>query len=299
MTSNPSQSMVDVTGYETLALAGKVTWFGRMIGYFPLGQPTSTRHYRRWSLATNVYDTTFFDEQRSGSAQSASVIVPLVLKLFQVRSVIDVGCGVGPWLRAFSDRGVTDITGLDGDYVDRAKLEIPAEMFHATDLKTDFPIARRYDLACSLEVAEHLPANAGPGFIAKLCKAAPVVLFSAAIPSQGGTDHINEMWQDAWRQRFAHHGYCPVDAIRWQVWGRAEVEWWYQQNMVVYVDALTLAGHPDLQAIDDAVSLNVVHPNCYAQQVEAATIYFSKAIKQLPGLFHEAVRRRVGLGRKT
>lgn len=243
-----------------------------------------------------AYDTAFFSGQKGGSAQSARIIVPLVLQMFQVKSVIDVGCGVGPWLRAFIDNGVSDVAGLDGDYVERANLEIPPELFHSTDLMTAFPIARRYDLACSLEVAEHLPATAGSGLVAKLCEAAPVVLFSAAIPGQGGTEHINEAWQDAWRQHFAYHGYRPLDTIRWQVWGRPEVEWWYQQNIVVYIDAPTLAARPDLHPINDFISLNVVHPDCYARQIEqleAATMYFSKAVRQLPDLFLSAVRRRL------
>lgn len=247
-------------------------------------------------MNTTAYDTVFFDEQRGGSARSARVIVPLILEMFQVSSVIDIGCGVGPWLRTFIEHGVLDITGLDGNYVERDKLEIPLELFHATDLASDFPITRRYDLACSLEVAEHLPAKDGPNLVAKLCQAAPVVLFSAAIPRQGGTSHINEAWHDTWRQHFAHHGYYPLDVIRWQVWGRPEVEWWYQQNMIVYVDAPLLAARQDLHTVKDSISLNVVHPDCYArqiEQVEAAKMYFTKAIKQLPTLFLESIQRRI------
>ena len=97
-------------------------------------------------MSATAYDQSFFQGQQSGSEQSANLIVPMLLERFSVRSVIDVGCGVGPWLRAFSNLGVTDLTGLDGGYVKRTDLLFPAELFHATDLTTDFPIARRYDL---------------------------------------------------------------------------------------------------------------------------------------------------------
>ena len=247
-------------------------------------------------MNSTVYDSTFYGEQREGSARSAQAVVPLMLELFQIRSVIDIGCGVGPWLRTFIEHGVSDVTGLDGAYVEREKLEIPVELFHATDLASDFPVTRRYDLACSLEVAEHLPAADGPNFVAKLCQAAPVVLFSAAIPGQGGINHVNEAWPDTWRQHFARHGYHPLDVIRWRIWGRSEVEWWYQQNIIVYVDATLLATRQDLCAVNDAISLNVVHPNCYGRHVEAAKTHFTKAVKQLPALFSAAVRRRVGSG---
>jgi hypothetical protein len=245
-------------------------------------------------MNVTVYDKGFFEAQQSGSEQSANVIVPLLLAKFPIRSVVDVGCGVGPWLRAFSNQGIADLTGLDGDYVNRADLLIPVDRFHATDLASDFSINRRYDLACSLEVAEHLPAAAGPEFVAKLCKAAPIVLFSAAIPGQGGTGHINEAWHDVWREYFASQGYRPLDLIRWKIWGHKQVEWWYQQNTIVYVDGSTLASHPDLQVVDQSISLNVVHPDCYAHQAEVSV---SKAVKQLPNLLIKAAKRRLSFGR--
>jgi SAM-dependent methyltransferase len=248
-------------------------------------------------MHTALYDKEFFGEQRGGSARSAKAIVPLLLEKFPIRSVIDIGCGVGPWLRTFTEHGIHDVIGLDGDYIKREALEIPQDRFQATDLTSDFQITRRYDLACSLEVAEHLPLDVGPRLIEKLCQAAPVILFSAAIPGQGGTGHVNEAWQDEWRGQFAHHGYHPLDFIRWQVWGLAEVEWWYQQNLVVYVDATQLSMSSDFRPVQEMISLNVVHPDCYARQVEAATTYFSKAIKQLPALFSNAVKRRLGSGR--
>ena len=113
-------------------------------------------------------------------------MVPLVLQLLPVRSVVDVGCGDGSWLVVFRKLGVKEILGIDGEYVDPGLLQIPQDCFQAFDLAKPFSLGRVFDLAVSLEVAEHLPAECAPGFVECLTRLAPSVLFSAAIPFQGG-----------------------------------------------------------------------------------------------------------------
>src|SRR5690242_8105092 len=105
----------------------------------------------------HTYDHAFYRDQAAGSARSASVIIPLLREFLTVRSVCDVGCGVGTWLRCWLDNGVTDVLGIDGDHVAQDQLLIPADKFLAADLRQPLQCNRRFDLAMSLEVAEHLP----------------------------------------------------------------------------------------------------------------------------------------------
>jgi SAM-dependent methyltransferase len=123
-------------------------------------------------------------------------VVPTVLRLVQPEPVVDVGCGDGAWLSVFRELGVNHRFGLDGDYVDRRLLQIPQDQFSATDLSLPFRLPCTFDLAVSLEVAEHLPPQSAEDFVDSLTRLAPVVLFSAAIPLQGGTHHLNEQWPD-------------------------------------------------------------------------------------------------------
>src|SRR6202040_1046219 len=116
----------------------------------------------------------FFAGHQDGSVRSAAVVVPLVLRHSQIGSVIDVGCGIGGWLAEFERRGVTDYLGIDGDYVAGDLLKIPPDRFRAANLADFEPPPRQFDLACSLEVAEHLPADRAARFIAGLVKLAPV-----------------------------------------------------------------------------------------------------------------------------
>lgn len=148
------------------------------------------------------YTGAFYKTHRDGSRRSARQIVPLVLELVQPKSVIDVGCGVGTSLSVFNQCGVEDFYGIDGDYVDRNILEIPEQRFFVSDLTEPIQLNRQFDLVVSLEVAEHLPDTCAEIFVDSLTKLGPVILFSAAIPHQGGTRHVNEQWPEYWARYF-------------------------------------------------------------------------------------------------
>jgi 2-polyprenyl-3-methyl-5-hydroxy-6-metoxy-1,4-benzoquinol methylase len=110
-----------------------------------------------------VYDREFFDPQRGSLGRSADVVVPIVLSRIPVMSVIDFGCGVGTWAAGFLRRGVSEVQGVDGDWVDRRWMLIPPECFTVADLTKPFRKGRRFELAVCLEAAEHLPESRGAG----------------------------------------------------------------------------------------------------------------------------------------
>src|SRR6266511_1612991 len=157
-----------------------------------------------------LYTDEFYRDHLEVSRRSARAMVALV----RPRSVVDVGCGLGPWLAVFREHGVSDVQGIDGAWVDRSKLIIPEDRFLAVDVRRPIQLERRFDLAVSMEVAEHLPGECAPVFVDSLARLAPVVLFSAAIPFQGGVGPINEQWPEYWAEHFARNGYAVIDCIR-------------------------------------------------------------------------------------
>jgi SAM-dependent methyltransferase len=209
------------------------------------------------------YDEQFFAEIDGGARSSAAAIVPIIMDALNPSSVVDVGCGTGTWLATFRAAGVKDVLGIDGDYVPRSSLNIPVECFEPADLNRPVRIERSFDLALSLEVAEHLVPNRAESLVADLVRLAPVVCFSAAIPLQGGVDHLNERWQDEWAATFKSHGYRAVDVIRAKVWDNPEVRPWYAQNMLIY------AG-PGIQLEGDPLPMRLVHPARYEFRLSAA-----------------------------
>jgi hypothetical protein len=247
----------------------------------------------------HAYSPQFYAEQASGARASAEVIVPIACELVQPVSVVDVGCGTGVWLSVFAEHGVTDIQGYDGQWVKPEDLVIPQAAFAAADLTETLPASRRFDLAVSLEVAEHLPPANASRFVTTLTQLSDVVLFAAAIPGQGGTNHLNEQWPDYWANEFRARGYEPVDVIRKSIWEDPRVKWWYAQNTLLYVAATPL--HPrrqlqELRARAAGLPLRLVHPALYQQtrDAEPAGLSLGTALRALPGLIARSIRRRLG-----
>lgn len=199
-----------------------------------------------------MYDDKFFEVIREGCRRSANVVVPMLCEILSPSSMVDVGCGEGWWAKAFADQGV-DAAGIDGPDT------VPViEAFTPHNIALSLPPVSSVDLALSLEVAEHLPPFRAQGFIDDLCSLAPVVVFSAAIPGQGGTGHINEQWPDYWVEKFENNGFTVSGAFRWSIWGNPEVENWYQQNLLVAAQQPEL--YPSLFEHPVAEPFAVVNP---------------------------------------
>jgi SAM-dependent methyltransferase len=210
-----------------------------------------------------LYTSNFFDAQRSGAAASANAFALHLFRLFQVKSVVDVGCGTGTWLAAFRAHGVERVLGIDGEYVNRSELEIQQEEFVAHDLQTPLCIKERFDLAICMEVAEHIPLDASLTLVDSLTKMSDVILFSAAVPGQVGVHHVNLRWQSEWAFEFQKRGYIALDALRSAVWNDDAVEYWYAQNAILYVREAVIANYPALHRLSTSHKpemLNVVHP---------------------------------------
>lgn len=210
----------------------------------------------------------FFLEQIDGTARSARIVVPLVMRLVRdVRSVVDVGCGTGVWLASFKEAGVPRVLGLDYDWAaEQGQLEIEPDEFRAANLERDIELAESFDLCLCLEVAQHLTHRAAAVIVQNICSLSDVVLFSAAIPGQGGCHHVNERWPSYWADLFGSAGYEVLDPIRGRIWNDARVEWRYRQNAVLFANK---AGLPRL-AFSSATTvetrpLDFVHPACFEQ----------------------------------
>ncbi len=198
----------------------------------------------------NLYNHSATDDNYS----SANGILSIVLELCHPKSVLDIGCGVGAWLKYFDDHNITDYLGVDGNYVDLNKLKISREKFISADLRKPFDLQRKFDLVMSLEVAEHLPEQVADIFIETLVNHGDTILFSAALPGQGGQNHLNEKWPEYWKEKFSKHNYYFEDVIRFRVWDDENIRWWYRQNIfLVRKGTGIIKGQP----------LSLIHPKLH------------------------------------
>jgi len=191
-----------------------------------------------------MYDNSFFDSISTGSSRSAQRLLPLLQQALPIRSVVDVGCGRGAWLAEFMRLGISDAVGVDGSYVSLARLDIPLESYVPRDITQYFQLGRQFALALCLEVGEHVPNARSATLVGNIVAHAPIVLFSAAVPGQGGQDHINEMPLEFWRGLFKARGYLAFDPFRPQIAGARDVEPWYRNNVLLYVRSDAVASLP-------------------------------------------------------
>lgn len=189
-------------------------------------------------MVEHVYNSDFYDYIDDGSRASARIVAPLLLGEFAIASLLDVGSGHGAWAAEWMAAGVADVLAVDGDYVARNRLQIPADRFRPHDLTVSLELGRKFDLVQSLEVAEHLPESKAEQFVETLTSHGDVILFSAAVPHQGGEHHVNEQPPEYWRRKFAAHGFVAFDWLRPRLAARTEVKPWYRFNSILYANEL-------------------------------------------------------------
>lgn len=244
-----------------------------------------------------AYDSDFHKKMHVGSLKSAEIIVPLLINLFKPKSVVDLGCGIGSWLSVFRKLGIEDIFGVDGDWVKKEMLVIPPEKFLALDLKKNFCLERQFDLAISLEVAEHLPPSSALLFVKSLASTAPVIFFSAAIPFQGGVNHLNEQWPDYWEHYFREEGYIVIDCIRKRIWQNNDVDYFYAQNSLVFVKPEVIDINPSIKIKYDKTipqMLSLVHPRRYLSIfTDPKTLGLRNVLLAIPLMIKNSLKNRI------
>jgi SAM-dependent methyltransferase len=221
-----------------------------------------------------TYSTEFFTSRREKTLASAKPIVEHLWEAVKPKTVLDVGCATGIWLAEAQKKGAQTIRGIDGPWVPREELEVEAEFFLEHDLSRTNPAdVDSYDFAFCIEVAEHLPPEAADRFIDFLTSHADVILFSAAIPGQGGTGHVNEQPQSYWHRKFSDRKFECFDIVRPEFWNDPAINVIYKQNMLVYARTESalyntlLDGQYANSRVTSNFSLDRVHPYLFELRI--------------------------------
>ena len=186
-----------------------------------------------------IYNSDYYERTVEGPAvRSAGTIANSILNDFKATCVIDVGCGTGALLEALRDMGC-EVFGLE--YSEAALKYFRARRLNVGkfDLERNvFNDNRTFDVAVSMEVAEHLPEKAADRYVDLLARLSRVIVFTAAPPGQGGIDHVNEQPPSYWITKFQQRGFEHAEEIsqRWrESWKAAgDVEGWYHQNLMIF-----------------------------------------------------------------
>ena len=174
------------------------------------------------------------------------------------KSVLDVGCGIGTWLKAFEELGTIKIEGIDGEKIPENQLLIRKDRFSERDLTKSINLKRKYDLVLCLEVGEHLHKKDANTMIRNLTRHGDAILFSAACPGQGGQNHINCQWPIYWQEKFNINDFECFDYIRKKIWNCSEIEPWYRQNIFLAKKSKKAGKEPRLNSL--------MHPEIFSKK---------------------------------
>jgi SAM-dependent methyltransferase len=184
----------------------------------------------------DIYDSDYFERYVEPLASaSAPVMAESIVAEFNPASVVDVGCGTGALLAALQRAGL-ECLGLDYSEASLRMAQARGLRVEKLDLCSASPGPRHFDVAISVEVAEHLPERCVDRYVDYLCHLAPAIVFTAATPGQGGWAHLNEQPHEFWIAKFRDRGFELVQEVseRWRhQWKRSNVAWFYHTNVMI------------------------------------------------------------------
>lgn len=244
----------------------KISILGLKFEYKKGKESTPVNSEEKAGYNLEIYDEEFYKGQASKSYQSAKEILNLISKIIpNINSAVDVGCGVGTWLKVWTEiNPKVDIKGFDCNNLSENLLYIPRNKIDIKDLENlKFEnINKKFDICHSLECAEHLYEKDAVSHIKLLTQLSDIVLFSAAAPKQTGTNHYNEREPEYWSKIFNSFGYNCYDPIRSKIWNNENISWWYRQNIMLFVNSREISNlQINLNLIGESVTPNLYyHP---------------------------------------
>lgn len=218
-------------------------------------------------------------------------IIPWVMENLRPNTIIDVGCGIGTFTSVFKKHGAK-VMAIDGPWCNKEMLfkNIDPEEFIEHELEKPLPIKDSFDLAVCLEVAEHLTPGRADSFVKELTQLSDVILFSAAIPGQGGDHHYNEQWLPYWQKLFEKNDFEVCDVLRPLFWNNENIFWWYRQNIVLVKKKSVSI--PVIDTLDRNPIANLIHPGLLGTWMDYKD---QNAIKRYTKLLYRAILYKLGL----
>lgn len=143
-------------------------------------------------------------------------------------SIVDLGCGMGNYVKHFREEGLR-ADGFDGNPYTPT---LTGGMCGVRDLSVPLVLDTSYDWVMSLEVGEHLPAQFESTFIDNIHRNnSKGVILSWAVVGQGGHGHVNCRNNDYIKNKFCELGYTNDILVERTL--RSSVKYYWFKNTVM------------------------------------------------------------------
>jgi len=186
------------------------------------------------------YSDNFYKSVSVRAEETADQVIKILYNFIeQMKSIKDIGCGSGTWLKKFNEIGqFQKIFGFDliGAIEKDVRSLDEKIVFEAIDFENIVEnIFPKTDLSLFLEVAEHLTENTAKKIIKFICETSNMVIFSAAIPGQGGYNHMNEQLMSYWVKQIEINQFIVFDSFREEMNKHQNLPFYYRNNIVLAI----------------------------------------------------------------
>lgn len=175
------------------------------------------------------YTISYYHAINEEETEQAKALSEGVKKLYNPKSIVDLGCGTGLYLYPYMhiDRLGIDIS-IEGKNIDVCM--IPESMFVVDDItKKDFLLPKKYDVAYCLEVLEHIGMEHMEQTIKNITSASDTIITSFAQVGQAGLNHITLQPYSYWEKLFNTNGFerayydefpllIPISKVNHTIW---------------------------------------------------------------------------------
>ncbi len=192
----------------------------------------------RYATHDEIYDKKYYLEVVDPPAvRSAATVGATINEKLHPSTVIDLGCGTGALIRCLAQLGIRCV-GLEYAELGVGICKDRGLDVHKFDVTRDtLPVSEVFDLAISIEVAEHLPEESADRFVSTLCSLADQVILTAAGPTETSPYHLNCQPKQYWVEKFFSAGFILdgdlVEEFR-REWTGTCVQHWYWRNLMVF-----------------------------------------------------------------
>ena len=174
----------------------------------PISLDNAIEFYSKDSMS--AYPSDFFSKLTRCKDWQISLGTEIGRK-YKIQSVVDFGCGLGFYIEGIRRTGLaTKLLGFEISY-DNAKNYMPTEIkpYVQRGNVMDRIDCGTFDLSISIEVAEHILPEKSDVLVDNIASASSqYIFFSAAVPGQGGTCHINEQPHSFWIEKIEKKGFA-------------------------------------------------------------------------------------------
>ena len=170
------------------------------------------KHVKEDSSDTTLYDSKFFQSLQKYRPLYHFLADMMAAHLKPITTSIDWGCGCGFILEKLLGHGISDLIGIEGSA--EVKPFIPESLKDKIIIADAllYQSSKIYDLAISIEVAEHIKLESSAKFVNTVCSSSSKwIWWSAAQIGQKGTGHINCQSLSFWEKIFEEVGLFEPD----------------------------------------------------------------------------------------